>query len=77
MISGIFDLQKQFDCYVDGVFRGSVSLSSANYLGVQTSAPIFGKPMCCQPFNGSLDDVRIYNRALSADEVLSLYNATK
>ncbi len=28
-------------------------------------------------FNGSLDDVRIYNRALSASEILALYNATK
>ena len=28
-------------------------------------------------FNGLIDDVRIYNRALSAAEILSLYNATK
>ena len=28
-------------------------------------------------FNGSLDDVRIYNRALSAPEVLQLYNSGK
>ena len=28
-------------------------------------------------FNGSIDDVRIYNRALSAGEVLDLYNFTK
>jgi hypothetical protein len=27
-----------------------------------------------QFFNGSLDDVRIYNRALSAAEISSLYN---
>jgi hypothetical protein len=26
-------------------------------------------------FNGQLDDVRIYNRALSASEVKQLYNA--
>ena len=25
-------------------------------------------------FNGSLDDVRIYNRALSADDIAMLYN---
>jgi hypothetical protein len=29
------------------------------------------------PFSGSIDDVRIYNRALSAQEVLQLYNAGK
>jgi len=28
------------------------------------------------PFNGSLDEVMIFNRSLSADEVLGLYNAT-
>jgi len=28
-------------------------------------------------FDGFVDDVRIYNRALSADEILALYNATK
>lgn len=28
-------------------------------------------------FNGKMDDFRIYNRALTADEVLSLYNAGK
>lgn len=27
------------------------------------------------PFNGSIDDVRIYNRVLSASEVSQLYNA--
>ena len=26
------------------------------------------------PFNGQLDDIRIYNRALSADEIKRLYN---
>ena len=26
------------------------------------------------PYSGSLDDVRVYNRALSAGEVLQLYN---
>jgi len=28
------------------------------------------------PFNGSIDDVMIFNRSLSADEIKSLYNAT-
>ncbi|MDP1707254.1 MAG: LamG domain-containing protein [bacterium] len=28
-------------------------------------------------FKGNIDDVRIYNRALSADEVLQLYNSTR
>ena len=28
-------------------------------------------------FNGSIDDVRIYNRALSAAEIKAIYDATK
>ena len=28
-------------------------------------------------FPGIIDDVRIYNRALSAAEILAIYNATK
>ena len=28
-------------------------------------------------FNGSIDDIRIYNRALSAAEIQAIYNATK
>ena len=30
-----------------------------------------------EPFTGNLDDVRVYNRALSAAEILALYNSTK
>ena len=30
-----------------------------------------------KPFNGSIDDVRIYNRALSAEEVKALYDLEK
>jgi hypothetical protein len=29
------------------------------------------------PFSGSIDDVRIYNRALSPAEVMALYNAER
>ena len=74
MISGIFNLSgtDQFSCYIDGAFQANVSLPS-NYSSMSTSAPGIGKPPCCQPFNGSLDDVRIYNRALSAAEISQLY----
>ena len=40
------------------------------YLGAQNNIAGF-------PFNGSIDDVRIYNRALSAAEIYALYNAGK
>ncbi len=57
--------------YLDGNFQGSASASSKtlniNNLGVPFSSAGY-------EFDGSLDDVRIYNRALSADEVTRLYN---
>lgn len=66
--------------YVDGVLQSSVSWSGApgyaatNYVHVgnhQTNASTN-----LAYFNGSIDDVRVYNRALSAQEVYRLYSAT-
>jgi hypothetical protein len=76
MISGVFSLSgtNQFNCYIDGVLQASVGLPS-NYIGMSTIAPGIGQPPCCQLFVGSIDDVRIYNRALSAPEIRSMYNA--
>jgi len=44
-------------------------ISRAKYIG--TYAPSY------KPFSGYIDDVRIYNRALSANEIASIYNQTK
>ncbi|MEK7144773.1 MAG: LamG domain-containing protein [Patescibacteria group bacterium] len=59
--------------YVDGTqySTGASTIGSTNagllYLGNFDNATD-------EPFNGSIDDVRIYNRALSAQEVKLLYN---
>ena len=60
--------------YINGVLvaddpsSGSIPYSSMSlYIG---SVPYFGEGFC-----GKIDDVRIYNRALSASEILSLYNS--
>ena len=59
--------------YVNGnlvVTGGTTSPSSATTkLTIGTASADY--------FPGSIDDVRIYNRALSADEILDLYNFTK
>jgi hypothetical protein len=47
---------------------------SINYTG----APLtIGSRGGIQPFKGNIASVQIYNRALSADEVLQNYNTTK
>ncbi|MDD5547907.1 MAG: prepilin-type N-terminal cleavage/methylation domain-containing protein [Candidatus Pacebacteria bacterium] len=63
--------------YQDGTLVGTVTNAisitdhGSNYtMGVKM-------PSGGEAFNGLLDDVRIYNRAFSAAEVLALYNATK
>ena len=63
--------------YVDGISRGSGATTSGN------TANVFkvGQKACsgCSDtyFIGLIDDVRVYNRALSAAEVTAMYNATK
>lgn len=68
--------------YVDGERRGSgngnVSFSNANsenlYIGVQSNSPY----ACLNywfPLDGAIDELRIYNRALSEDEAVALYTA--
>ena len=60
--------------YLDGVANGSVVAISSEVMA--TTASVFvGTEQAGgnQPFDGLIDDVRIYNRALSAAEILRLY----
>ena len=53
-----------------GTTGGSVgSNTNAVQVGARNAAP-------ADTFNGQIDDVRIYNRALSADDIAALYNVT-
>jgi hypothetical protein len=60
-----------YNLYLDGVNSG-VPHSDFSYNNAIQNAIGVGYAGNC--FNGAIDDVRIYNRALSADEVLALYN---
>jgi len=59
--------------YINGTLNSSVS--KAFVTNISTSSLRLGKGD--EYFNGLLDDVRIYNRALSAAEISALYNASK
>lgn len=63
--------------YVDGVLQGTATStgSIANDTGPIHIAHREGVAVGTDHFNGSVDDVRIYNRALSADEVKRLYES--
>jgi len=60
--------------YKDGVFINSVSGG-----GIASSTTVFqiagANGNTIRYFNGSLDDVRVYNRALSANEIAAIYHA--
>ena len=77
-VAGIFDRSgSTMELFVDGVFKSSSTITSAGsgsavaYKGLHIGAYNSGNMM----LTGTLDDVRIYNRALSATEVQMLYNA--
>jgi hypothetical protein len=57
--------------YVDGVLRGAQTIACQTAHSELTLGREVDPPGCY--FKGSLDDVRVYNRALPADEVKALY----
>jgi hypothetical protein len=67
--------------YIDGNLKANVSYTNSNLTIVQNGLWLGGDQdsvgggwSSTQQLNGLLDDVRIYNRALSAEEVQTLYN---
>jgi len=59
------------DFYLDGQYKWTDTIS---YQTGRTTATVYVGSGYNGYFNGSIDDVRIYNRALTAGEVAQLYN---
>jgi len=67
--------------YIDGAFQPDASGPVAAVFNVNNTMPLqMGRTVCegsfGVPFNGALDEVSFYNRALSAGEINTLYNAS-
>jgi len=62
--------------YVNGEYIKQYSLASYSNLTTPTRFGASADGTNYQ-FNGIIDEVRIYNRALSATEIKAIYNATK
>ncbi|MDD5770607.1 MAG: hypothetical protein PHE25_06560, partial [Candidatus Gracilibacteria bacterium] len=80
LIVGEYDKYKNLSSiYINGLST-SIQTGGAN-IGRPTQPVLFGKNyggMGAYDFlNGSIDEVRIYNRALSDSEIQNLYNSTK
>jgi hypothetical protein len=61
--------------YINGVF--SASVQGANIASFTGNKAIGARNDSLGPMSGNISQVKIYNRALSAQEILQNYNATK
>ena len=78
-IAGVFEKSSSSVTTLNIYINGSL-LASNNYFVPLTlsDAPLgVGHSYSNGYFNGLVDDVRVYNRALSVAEILAIYNATK
>jgi hypothetical protein len=63
--------------YVNGVLANSTYINSSGLNTLNSNFSYIGYGGSDRYFNGTIDDVKVWNRALSADEVLSEYNGTR
>jgi hypothetical protein len=74
-VVGTYDsITGEMKVYVDGSLDNSTITTGKIYGGISDLWIGANIGASGQNFNGSIDEVRIYNRALSAEEILSLYN---
>jgi len=62
--------------YKNGMFLKSTAQPTATNIPATENNFIIGTQLDGSPFNGKLDDVRIYNRALTPDEIEYIYSTT-
>lgn len=77
-IVGVFNAAgKRVDCYIDGIYEGHVTLPQ-HYQQRFDGAPYIGDTSRVKGTfwtGGSLDDIRVYNYALTAQKVRELYQS--
>ena len=62
--------------YLDGTESGSLTASGGNHSGGSNTATLeIGNNGIDREYTGRIDDVRVYNRALSTTEITSLYDS--
>jgi hypothetical protein len=71
-----FDRDRTLSVLVDSRISGAVDISKERG-DISNSARLLIGKMDATCFNGSIDDIRIYSRALSAAEVKALYEFEK
>ncbi len=80
-VSNTWDASGGLKIYVNGVLENTTSQAVYSASGASNYLWLAHTPGGCAgdagDFDGSLDEVRVYNRALSSSEVLQLYNMGK
>jgi len=71
---GMTNVGGTIQIYVDGQPSGSSQVMSPN---IQSGPSLIGEDKAAYFWSGLIDDVRIYNRALSAAEIAAMYNGGK
>ena len=80
-IVGVFDRTNALGggvniyAYSNGISKGSTGISPRS--GMSLAAPNISYDGCCSAFDGRLNTLRVYNRALNSTEVTQNYNAIK
>jgi len=64
-------------CYINGRLNMSNTLSSYTSINGTTSALTLGGASADSTFIGKLDELRLYNRSVSDDEISAIYNNTR
>jgi hypothetical protein len=78
-VAAVFDgatSTRQVSLYINGVLKQTTSIPSPGVIGINGDEKIGGCPVPPgQCYLGWISGVRMYARALSANEILNLYNA--
>jgi len=71
----VYDRSDQIYKYINGELVGSAAYDSGNNNSLDTGTNFqIGARSGANLFNGTIDEIRIYNRSLSAQQILALYN---
>ncbi|MBI5133757.1 MAG: LamG domain-containing protein, partial [Thaumarchaeota archaeon] len=65
----------QIFIYIDGIFKSSAADTTTGDIGSDEDLIIGASNSLSGNWNGSIDEVRMYNRSLSAEEILAIYTA--
>jgi len=77
LLTAVFDRDGDLSLYLDGNFASSEDISSIGDLPTSEPVGIGSNPDNTNNIADPIDDVRVYRRALSTQEISGLYSATK